>query len=104
VPRCRLWAVFPLDRAIRPRPTPLSGHSAWQAAAPPGAVAPNRIGPNTVRRFKNSFSNLFNPKNGSKLLEFIENCRNVQKLQTKFYWNYLEKLYRVGLIKLIFVQ
>jgi hypothetical protein len=70
----------------------------------PWAVAPGRIRPDTVCRFKNLFSNLFNPRNGSKLLEFIENCRNVQKLQTKFPWNSLEQLYTVGLIKLIFVQ
>jgi hypothetical protein len=56
----------------------------------PWAVTSGWIGPDTVRRFKNLFSDLFNPKNGSKLLEFIENCRNVQKLQTKFYWNSLE--------------
>jgi hypothetical protein len=70
----------------------------------PWAVAPGRIGPDTVRRFKNSLSDLFNPRNGSKFLQFIENSRNVQKIQTKFYWNSLEQLYTVGLIKLIFVQ
>jgi hypothetical protein len=70
----------------------------------PWVVALGRIGLDTVHKFKILFSDLFNPRNGRKILEFVENCRNVQKLQTKFYWNYLEKLYRVGLIKLIFMQ
>jgi hypothetical protein len=55
-------------------------------------------------RIKNSFSDLFNPINISKLLEFIENYRNAQKLQTKFCWTPLDQLYKVGLTKFIFVQ
>jgi hypothetical protein len=68
----------------------LSDHFAWQAATPLWAVAPGWIGSDTVHRFKKSFSDLFNPRNGSKLLELVENCINVQKLQTKFHWNSLE--------------
>jgi hypothetical protein len=80
--------------------------SATVCGRPPHPVgcSPSRIGLNTVRRFKNSFSGLFNPLNGSKFIEFVENCRNVQKLQTKFHWNSLEQLYTVDFIKHIFVQ
>jgi hypothetical protein len=70
----------------------------------PWAIARGRIGSSTVHNFKICFSDLFNPKDGRKLLEFIENCRNVQKLQTKFHDNPLEQPYMVGLIKLIFAQ
>jgi hypothetical protein len=36
VPRRRQQAVFPLDRAAKPRPMWLFGHCVWQAAAPRG--------------------------------------------------------------------
>jgi hypothetical protein len=70
---------------------------AWQAATSSGR-------PTLCAFLKIHFSDLFNPKNGSKFLEFIEKCRNVQKLQTKFNMNSLEQVYTVGLINLIFVQ
>jgi hypothetical protein len=39
-----------------------------------------------------------------KLPKFVETCRNVKKLQSKFYTNPLEPLFTVGLNKLTFTQ
>jgi hypothetical protein len=92
-----------LDRAARLSP---SQHVGWPRVAgrhAQWAVAPGRIGPDTAQ-IKNSFSDLFNPRNISKFLEFIENYRNAQKLETKFHWTPLGQLFTVGLTKSIFVQ
>jgi hypothetical protein len=50
----------------------------------PWAVALGRIGPNTVRRFKILFSDLFNPRNGSKLLEFVETVEMSKNCKLNF--------------------
>jgi hypothetical protein len=55
-------------------------------------------------RIKNSFFNLFNPKNISKFPKFVETCRNVQKSKTKFCWTPLGQIYAVELTKFTFVQ
>jgi hypothetical protein len=57
-----------------------------------------------MRGIKNSFFDLFNPRNISKLPNFVESCRNVQKWQTKFFWTRLGQIYAVGLTKFTFVQ
>jgi hypothetical protein len=63
-----------------------------------------RIGPDTVRGIKNSFFDLFNPRNISKIPKFVKTCRNVQKWQTKFCWTPLGHIYAMGLTKFTFVQ
>jgi hypothetical protein len=70
----RRWpqAVFLLDRAARPRPTRLTVHYAWKAAAPPWVVDPGRIKPNTMRRFKKNLIYL--------IPEMIANSRIRRKL------------------------
>jgi hypothetical protein len=115
---CGLCEVTaPRARAVQPGlPGPAGSRPARQAEAhatvwslcvaghrAPWAVARAGWGSTLCIDLKIHFSDLFNPRNGSKLLEFVENYRNVQKLQTKFHWNALEQLYIVGLISPIFV-
>jgi hypothetical protein len=53
---------------------------------------------------KNSFFDLFNFKNISKLQKFLKTCGNVQKWQTKFCWTPLGEVYLVDVTKFTFVQ
>jgi hypothetical protein len=38
-----------------------------------------------------------------KLPKFVETCKNVQKIQNKFYMNSIKPLFTVGFTKLTFV-
>jgi hypothetical protein len=71
----------------------------WQAAGPSAASRGLDFGPTLYDNFK-SFFNCLNSRNCFKLQEFVETCRDVQKLENKFFMNPLEPLFTVGLIKL----
>jgi hypothetical protein len=73
------WPASPPDRDARLRPSQPFDLLCVAGRRAPWAVASGCIRLDTVRRIKNSFFNLFNPRNISKLPKFVETCKNVQK-------------------------
>jgi hypothetical protein len=98
----------PLQPQAGPRqaapPRPWAGKRTGRRAPRPQAAAMGRISAQHCAGDFKSFSIVLIPRKECKLPKFVETCKSVQKLQTKFCMNTLEPLCTVGLTKLTFMQ
>jgi hypothetical protein len=90
-----------LGRAARPRPHGYFGRPHVAGRRAPWAVASCWFLAQYCAQGFNCLSIVLNSRNCFKLQNFVEACRNVQNLQTKFRMNPLEPLFTVGLTKLL---